>query len=245
MKKILSMAAIALFIAMTSCSGDDSPESTNPDTSSVFLTKIESTYDDGSSESSLFTYEGNKLIKEDYTDGGYALYEYSNSHISQILYYIDEEELFRKEIYEYNSENKLASYTHQILIPTTYISERIEFTHVDNNTVIAKNYNINNTLISTDTITISNGNITQYISEHNSGSVTNSFTYDDKNDPFKNIHDFDVIILSQYHYGGGVNNVITENLENVNGNTYTYTYNANGFPSISFRGGVTIQYFYE
>ena len=239
------MAAIALFMAMTSCSGVDSSEAVN-DTSSIFPTKIEETFDDGSSESSTYTYEGNKLIKETYSEGGYAMYEYSNNHISQILHYNSQNVLTRKEIFEYNNESKLASYTHQILIPTTFNSDRIEFTHIDNNTVIAKNYNNNNTLISTDTITISNGNITQCVSEYNSASVTNTFTYDDKKDPFRNVHDHDVMTLALYNYGGGVNNVLIENLENETGSTYTYTYDSNGFPlTSSFGEEVTTHYFYE
>lgn len=255
MKKILSIAAIALFMAMTSCSGDDSNETVNPE--NALLKKTVTTYEDGSIETGEFTYEGNKLIKMTYSEEEYDTFLYNNDGL------LAERRVFRtnnaheyKHIYEYNDTNKLISYSEIFVNSIGSYNTRVTFTYNSNNTITAMRYlslgEAEEELFDTSVITLTNNNITSVNTQEASGinEYTTSFTYDDKNNPFKNTYAYEVIMLTEYRHGGGINNVLSESDSN-DGVLYTseYEYNSNGYPTtmIDSEGGeqTITQYFYE
>src|ERR1044072_7607331 len=104
MKKILSMAAIALFMSMTSCSGDDSSETTNPSTETVLLKKIITTDEDGNAVTTNYTYDGTKLVKV--TDSqGLVSNHYYEGDLPVKVEYFENNVLTQRDVFTYANGN--------------------------------------------------------------------------------------------------------------------------------------------
>jgi hypothetical protein len=119
--------------------------------------------------------------------------------------------------------------------------------------IISKEY-IGNTYSKRKVITANGANIS-YISIYNGSSHTSfeniSYTYDVKNNPFRNMHSNN--ILSLVMQKGGASNSITyyhSNLGESESSDTQYTYNEHNFPITSTETKsngevITTQYFYE
>ena len=257
MKKTLSMAAIALFMMTASCSSDDSNETVNPSTETVLLKKIVTTYEDGSTETGELSYEGNKLIKMVYGEEEYETFLYNNDGLlaERHIFAINDNHEY-KHVYTYDTSNKLISFSEIFTHSIGSYNTRITFTYISNNTITAMRYislgDAEEELYDTSIITLTNNNIASVSTETASGSseTTSSFTYDDKNNPLKNISAYEVIMLTGYRHGGGINNLISES-DSIDGVLYTseYEYNSNGYPTTMTDSEdgeqTTTQYFYE
>lgn len=250
MKKLFALAATALFI-MTSCSSDDS---TNPGTNPNLglLKKLIETYDDGSSFTTDFNYNGNKLVSEVDSDGWETIYTYTGELVTEMKTYEDET-LFQTNMFTYDPNNKLA--THLMLLHTQNSGYKSEYTHNADGTITVENFHgdLNNqtTPIGTYIVTMSNNNVT----EIDMGTATQTFTYTNTIDPYSLIAGNEWMAVA-FAEGGGVNNMATWHYENTMGTvyndaTFTYTYNAANLPVTSVETDavtgdvVTTQFFYE
>ncbi|MEL1243457.1 hypothetical protein AAEO56_04220 [Flavobacterium sp. DGU11] len=263
MKKVFAMAAIALFM-MTSCSDDSSSSNNNNNNSdTVLLKKTIETSQEGTL-TTTFTYDGNKLMREDYSDGGYLEYSYTNGHLADMKYYDAGNLLTDKDIFTYNSNGKLATYVeyHYPLEEGDEIwVEKSVYTYNPDGTISFKSFQ-GDEVSQTEpwyadaTINLVNGNIISLMST-NAGQTT-ICTYDTKNSPYKNTVDFDAMALaflnSDQMTESGINNVLTFDLGNGDvTESITYTYNSDNYPvtsdkTTSYFGAeshTNIQYFYE
>ncbi|MCO6148263.1 hypothetical protein [Flavobacterium sp. NRK1] len=249
MKKIFAIAAIALFMA--SCSDDDSTSNNTENT--VLLKKTIETSSEGTL-TSTFTYSGTKLTKITRNDGSYDEYIYEGDLVTSIKYH-EGGEIIQEDIFTYNSDNKLATFT--TLSFDEEIGDKNEYIYNSNGTITVNGYygDLDSQTYEggTGTITITNGNIIKYESD---GEVF-QYTYDSKNFPLKNITSYDSMTLSYPEAGGGLNNTVTYTA-NFGGSddessVFSYTYNAAGYPltstevlnSFGDEEQINIQYFYE
>ncbi|KGO94264.1 hypothetical protein [Flavobacterium subsaxonicum] len=250
MKKIFTLAAIALF-TLASCSDDDATSTTtNPEESLVFVKKtIETDSFDGSVITTTYTYTGNKLVSAESSDGTTEVRSYdNNNHLVAIEY--NDEGYIKKEEFVYNSAGQLITYYWKIMYED--YAEKTTFTYNANGTISTLetwgDLTSQTDVDGTGLITLSNGNIIQHAFTSSYGTEVNNFTYDDKNNPFRNVLGQDAINLTIPE--DGVNNILTSVDEGNNNFTNTYTYNSNNYPTVNVLSfdddsTKTTQYFYE
>ncbi|GAA3582844.1 hypothetical protein [Snuella lapsa] len=232
---------VTLFISVLACSSesDDSKETPND---GILIEKI--IYDKGTEDeyTETFIYDGNKLMSVDYGDDYKNVYTYDdNDNLIKDDAYA-ENELMATIAIEYNSENKVASYTETFHdgsgLEGIY---KYELSYNNDATITVKVYNKTSSsdfeLYNTETITLNGKNIVKIV--HDDG-YTESYTYDNKNSAFKNIHAIEVLnLLSHHEYGAEIysntHNIISfvESGDSISDNyndIYEYTYNENNYP---------------
>lgn len=238
-KKIL-IASIA--IVLMSCSRDsDSPSDTTP----ILIKKINYLSNTGSVEGSMnFTYNEDKIVKLETSDGEEKVeYTYTGDDISKTIYYINNN---ITEINEYYyTGGKLTSRKITNATDSNY-NETITYNYVNDNLVkynMVTGYSISNgvvTLYRTNyDVYLSNGNLNKIVSTStNSGTTTETYSYDNKNNLYKNIKGYLKIMLFDIDGGYGLNNLTSstrsQSLSGTNltsSLTNTYTYNSNNFPT--------------
>lgn len=249
MKKVLAMAAIALF--MVSCS-DDSSDSTNNGNNgeNTVLLKKSIEVVDGETFTSTYTYEGTKLVKVEY--GAYSEeYFYTGDLLTSATFNQGSES--SQHTYTYNADNTLK--THIELVPN-YGGSRYEYTYNSNGTITVTHYvgdlESQTQLNDVSIVTMNNNNIVSVVMDD---IDTTTYTFDTKNNPLKNITCFKTFILTELE--GGASNILSST------NTYdgevdystvvTHTYNSSNYPltsteTLTFEDGEminTAEYFYE
>lgn len=206
----------------------------------VLPRQIIETYEDGSTITIDFTFEGNKLIKDEVT------YSYINEPSETDIYdYIYDNDLLVRvnnsftgpsgnndsdySVFEYNSNNQLIS-------ETIYFTENGQVINTQIDTYV---HNSDGTITFTEggeeiyILSFVNGNLVT--SEHINGENDYSYTYDNKNAVAKNIYTREVIGL--FSPESGINNLMIS--VNTGGATDTdnlnisYTYNSDNFPATS------------
>lgn len=254
MKKIFLAAFVAFSaIAFTSCGDNDSDSSSNNGTENVLLKKIVETYD-GENYTSTFEYSGNKLVRISNSDGTIEQFTYNGDKITQRFITAGQtEDHTQKDTYVYDSEGRLASYIMFLDYEdnSSDLEDKRLYTYNTDGTISVKTYLGNGTipaeLSSTGTITLRDGNILSYIGTNRQ----ETYTYDNKKNPFKNILGYSSTIIS--YTEGGVNNALTYRYIDSPSVPYTentvYTYNSNGYPSADTTTDsdgevITTQYFY-
>lgn len=253
--KNFALSFSALFMILTSCSSDESSSS-----SSELLLKKEIVTDssDGSSYTMTYNYSGTNLTKISYSDdGSYDKFYYEGDLIAKIEFYDDTDFLEAKVTYTYTSDGKLASYVSLDFVNDD--GDREVYTYNANGTVSGVSYfgdsvsqNIPGT---TRTISFSNGEVSSEVSSSGFGSDTSyTYTYDTKNNPYKNIKGYsNIAAYSDSDNTGVSHNLLTRVRTSgsiTNTNDFTYTYNSDDYPltvSGSTAGVVneTIQYIYQ
>lgn len=241
MKKIIALLSVFVFF-VSSCSSDENPVETPQVANSGLLKKMIIITNNGDVNSTYeFTYNSNKLVKivspENYN---YSLYTYTGDLITKYETFNETTDVLTSKVtYTYNSAGQMTS-----AILLDYEDEdgyKEVYTHNSNGTVTSNMYMgdlITQTdYISTETLIFSNGNL---ISEE-----FDTYTYDDKVNPFKNILGFTKLLLS--YENNNFNNPLT--VSGLTNETYTYTYNNMNLPVTSELtiGGnpfYTVQYFY-
>lgn len=230
MKKILGLAAIALF--MVSCSGDDS-ESTNPAENAPILLKHGTIESDGNIIFFDIEYIGNRMIKLEYTSNSdqtyYSTqtYNYTGNALTSINTDLSTGYNY-KLLIEYFANGMMKKNT---IVDHTGEVWRNELSYPDNYSFIETSY-VNHPDPSVNMYTIQNGNI---IKEENPGRRF-EYEYDTKNAPKKNVEFADIFSVIRFDNGGeyGNNNRTKRTLyvENEIYDTYTYeyTYDANNYP---------------
>jgi len=259
MKKLLCLFAFSA-VFLTSCSSSDS-SSTSVTESDVLVTKtVEHYTNDNSTVTTNFTYNGKKIVSAAYSDGITETYTYTGELISGIKQYDDTNTLIVEETFTYNGSGQLVTY---LLRDYDSNHGRKEvFVHNSNNTVSYSVFTGDNdtqpNATETGTIHFTNGEVTQIDNTVNSPSITGTriYTYDSKNNPFKNITGVEKINFVNEEAIGVSHNILTDHYTSTfptdETNTTTYTYNNLNFPLLEseFDGSntapsVTTQYTYN
>lgn len=254
MKKLaLACSTFLLILSSCSSSSDSSSSSTDLKLHQLIIT--------GSADANTatYTYSGNKLLRIDNSaDGSYEKVYYTGNLVTKFEYYDDTNTLLEKTTYTYNSDNKLASYTYVDFDGDT--AEKEVFTYNSNGTV-SSSYSFANSasedptdVVTTRVITIIDGEVHSTVSTGDD-NTTYTYTYDTKNNPYKNILGFDKLGgYADNENLGVIHNIVTESHQSAGSSavtdTYTYTYNSSDFPTTAIvtETGTTmetLQYIYE
>lgn len=231
MKKLICLFGLSALL-LTSCSSSDSSSSTT-DESDVLVTRTVETYaNDGSVVTTNYTYNGKKAVQSTDSDGYYDKFIYTGDLLTRVEYYNFDDELEQTETFTYNSSGQVITYVRSE--PIDDLGVRETYVYNSNGTVSTTSYIGNatsqTTAAETGIIHISGGEVT--MTELSSGEM-HMYTYDTKNNPFKNVTGFDKILFVEGESTGGFNhNIVTD--------TYTgfgtevvnsvYTYNAMNYP---------------
>lgn len=247
MKKLFALVS-AFALVFTSCSNDEDDNSNNiPD---VLVTKIIETYDDNSTYTTEYVYSGTKLVSSTGSDGEYELFTYTGNLITKIEYFLSDDTLDELETYTYDSSDRLISFV-RVFPTNTDWGNKETYTYNTNGTISVNyysgDYNSQTNLDQTGVITFLNGEISQIAT---SDGNTDDYTYDNKNNPFKNVLGYNKIYFTDALTDGVVNNVVTMT-SSLTGGSYvnTNTYNSNDFiltsESVSSVETISSEFFYN
>ncbi|MFH4965267.1 hypothetical protein V8G69_09720 [Gaetbulibacter sp. M235] len=269
--KLNQFLLFTLCLTFFACSTEstDTPEEENP-ADNTLLKKI--IYNKGTVDeySETYNYNGNKLISVVGTDGSEEwknVYTYDDNDNLIKDDYFDADGHIASVVLEYNSENKIATYTETFLESSGLGDRKYKsvFTYNNDGTLTNKVYvsysNSDFELGWTETITLNGKNIAEIADDE---GYKISYGYDDKNGMFKNIHAIEVLnILSENEFGayiyGNTNNIVSyvESDTSISGNyndKYEYTYNEKNYPKTciytsqygnGYEDIETIEFFYE
>jgi len=246
MKKIIALLCVfALFVS--SCSSDEVTVPTVPtpsDISGVLLKRIvEKDENNNVIETEDYTYNGNKLLKILLSDGSYYQFTYVGDLITEVKKYDSSDVLTNSEEYAYNSSNKLIS----------YITKSYEFGDADREVFV---YNLDGT-VTANTFTgdlvsqtspsstytklfFQNSEVLKIERYNASNDVlleTSNFTYDEKNNPNRNILGYDKLYFTEGSTSGNLRNLLTSD-DAADPYYAEYTYNSNNFPTIEIYKGL-------
>ncbi|TRX02032.1 hypothetical protein [Flavobacterium gawalongense] len=207
-------------LMLNSCSSNSETETKPVD--SVLVKKIILTHSANDIETFTYKYDGNKIVSRK-NDGGFVSnYTYTGNVITKI------EEL---------SDNKFQSsrdYTYvdgkvaTLVLKTNYDgTDTHSYTYNSNGTVSYKRTRSNG--VNTGILTIVNGNIVKNEVFYN-GSLSSTYTYeyDTKNNPFKNVLGFNLLLDTNEEMFSPNN--MTQDGGGTPALNYTFKYDANGFP---------------
>jgi hypothetical protein len=239
MKKIvLLLSVVSLVIASCSSDADSLPvivplADSVVDTNGILVKKQEYTDTGFPTEIYNYTYSGNKLVKITDQDGGYSNVTYTGDLITKIEHYDNGNGLIANEIFTYTASNKMLTNTYKDF--DANIGTKYTYTYNSDGTVSYDYYFGDST-----TQTTSNGSYKMFFlnnevikMEHYSQTgvltKTDTFTYDGKNNPFKNITGWAELGYNQGETGSAFQNLVNNNNPN---EMYTnfYTYDSNNFP---------------
>lgn len=249
MKKFI-ISSLALFALVNCTSSDDSPEE-NPVVDPMTIvptkfteitqdnqtyviqfkyngTKILESYDTGEDEKTVFTYNGDDIVKTEDYEGTTVRYirefTYSNGRVaSEKVTNTYSGTLTYTKTFQYLSDNhvKYNEYSGSTYNPITGVHTNLTFSQND--------------------VYISNSkNLVSATSVDGGQTRTYTYHYDGQNSPFKNVRGYLKINLFMSLDGEGGNNNLTSQLQNVTGTvpgSYTttgiHTYNNYNFPTKS------------
>jgi len=254
MKKLILLFT-AVSLALSSCSSDADPlPSPTPvvDVNTILVKKRIYTETGSPSETYDYTYNGNKLSK--ITDAyGDSKITYTGDLITMVEHFDNAQILEESDHFTYNSLNKMTTYVYKDVISN--IGNKELYVYNSDGTITANKYQGNATTQTTFTgsykLFLQNNEVVKCEEYNSTGSLFNTinYTYDGKNNPFKNIIGWANVSYTNDRLGGIFQNVVTEvsNLDNFNN---TYTYNSSNFPTLETtkdNSNVTLsstQYFY-
>jgi YD repeat-containing protein len=231
MKKILlfiTMAALA-----TSCSDD--LNSGNPGGGSdsyVLVKKQVETAADGSSITTNYSYDANKLTSVTHSNGTNEAYTYFENYITEIRHY-ENGGLIEKEVFTYSTSGLTGyvSYLYDLANPANNNAVKYEYIY-NGGTITVNKYtgDQSSQTVAAGTVTLtvtSNGNITQY----HSGTTTIDYNFDLNSSPVREIAGYQAVVLAALE--GGANNITTKRVNNngtIANSLNTYVYNPVNYP---------------
>jgi len=228
MKKILCLFG-ALTLLLTSCSSDDNESNDNTD--AVLLKKTIITDSEGDAVTSIYTYDGNKIVSivDDSGDVN-EYYTYTGNLITKLEYRFPDGSIDQVNTYTYNAEGKLVTF---VRTQTNYVHKEV-FTYNADGTVTAKSYSgdSESELMegTVNTIKFVNGEVSEIISP-DASNEEHVYTYDTKNNPMKNVIGMDKIAFIDGEGNGVKFNILTDTSEDELWTNSTFTYNDNGYPT--------------
>lgn len=153
-----------------------------------------------------YIYTGDKLTRINYPDANtYILIEYTGSQVSKFTEFDPTLGEAVKHLVTFSGSN----------FTTTSYSGDLTTQALLEGTVVS---------------TVQNGNIVQREKTHAGITSTTTYVYDTKNNPFKNIANYDVIKILLGDLDGSSNNVTVVNYQG-NTKTLNYVYNADNYPT--------------
>ena len=228
MKKILCLFG-ALSLLLTSCSSDDNESNDNTD--AVLLKKTIITDSEGDAVTSIYTYDGNKIVSivDDSGDVN-EYYTYTGNLITKLEYRFPDGSIDQVNTYTYNAEGKLVTF---VRTQTNYVHKEV-FTYNADGTVTAESYSgdSESELMegTVNTIKFVNGEVSEIISP-DASNEEHVYTYDTKNNPMKNVIGMDKIAFIDGEGNGVKFNILTDTTEDELWTNSTFTYNDNGYPT--------------
>lgn len=227
MKKIfLFVSFIALTLTSCSSSDDSSPDPTN-----MLVKKFTSNDEDGVLTTNI-TYNGNKIVKMVDSDGYRAQFTYTGNLITKVDSYVDDS-LEQSDIYTYDSSGRVLSY--KMLDFGSETGDLTTFNYNANGTISTELFvgdlDDQSMLNETGMIYFTNGEVSK-IEKYFDGTLasTSLYTYDTKNNPFKNITGFSAISFTDGDASGILHNVLT-NVYEGSSSTFSMTYNSSDYPT--------------
>jgi len=242
-------------LTLVSCSSEDSPVIPPIGSSGTLVKKTIETLPDGEVITTDYTYNGHKLDKVTYSYGYYDKYTYTGNLITKIEYFDADDVLDTKELFTYNDDNKLISYTKFIYALTDSFREDYVY-NVDGTISVSQYYgdlSAQDDLGSTGVIYFTEGEITKIERTVFGMGMTHTdlYTYDNKNNAYKNVVGAERITFQSFSADGNNHNTshIFYDEDDVNV-TISHTYNSNNYPvtetSVGSDGDtITTQFFYE
>ncbi|MGV3697969.1 hypothetical protein [Flavobacterium sp.] len=235
MKKILYLFAFSTLL-LSSCSSDSSDSPADVTLVKTMVIDIANPADDDFNL--LFSYSGNKLVSV--KDSGVLIdqYIYTGDKLTRINYpedntYIlieytgDQVSRFTEYDPDFDSATKtLVSYSGNTFTRSVYEGDMTAQT----------------TLIFTEVCTVQNGNVTQISRTVFGSTSTETYAYDTKNNPFKNISNFATFQVLDLDIDGNTNNCTALNYP-VNPYTVSITYNDEDYPvtELSYDGSAVLK----
>lgn len=252
MKKVLFTLAIGL-ATLTSCESDSDSNNSNSN-EVVLITQSVDTYADGSTTTVNYTYDGNKLVGTDASDGYEDTYTYTGGLLTKIEDTHGAPDEVDVSVLEYDSSDRLIKETVNYddgleVVVNTFV--------YNTDGTVTKNHGSEDV---TSVYTIVSGNLTKTVyTDSNAGeSSVTTVTYDNNNQPFKNIANADTFLL--LGYSAFTNNQLSVTVTGSasypedNSNTVYNTFNSDDYPSKStttYMSGTvdeetqTTEYFYN
>lgn len=227
MKKLFLFIGASLLM-LTSCSSDDS-NSSEP-TATVLLKKT-STVSNGKTYTQDFTYSGNKIVSNVDRDGNKTAFTYTGDFITKVV------NIDNKGVVDYTID---FTYTNgKLTSKLTYESGekykyKTKYVHNTDGTISFEEFRV-----ALDTgVEQESGNIGKYTykggnlikkekSYYGSESII-SYEYDAKNNPFKNVLGFNLLLDEEMSTNNIVKTTFSNSKDIV---TRTFIYNADGFPT--------------
>jgi hypothetical protein len=248
MKKILCLFSALTLVLISSCSSDDS--SSSDSSGIVLLKKTIRTDSDGLKITTNFTYDGNKLVSiVDNSGDGNTYYTYTNDLIIKEVYKLPDGTVEQINTYEYDTNKRLVVFVRSE--PIDELGTKHVYIYNADGTISIKDYigdDKSQTVFNGEgKITFTNGEITSITTDY---SPDKAYTYDDKNNPMKNVIGLDKIAFEDSDASGIFHNIVSEKDTESNEvvGTYVFTYNSDNYPvkSIDTEHGekTTTEYFY-
>lgn len=235
MKKLLCLLSFAALL-MSSCSSGDS-SSTPATETDVLVTKTVESYSNGDpSITTNFTYNGKKIVGVSDSDGYYDQFFYTGNLITNVKHYDSDDILQEEETFTYNSSGDLVTY---LIVESQLDNGHKEtYVHNSNGTISVSSYSgsatVQNNLSTTGLVYFVNGEVSKYETSIGASlESTTLYTYDTKNNPYKNITGYDKIAFIDSESNGFSHNVLTQNMNSTGfDESYTsvYTYNTLNYP---------------
>lgn len=228
MKKLLSLLGATLLV-LTSCSTDDT-NSSNP--AATILVKKTSNVDNGKTYTEDYTYSGNKIVSIVDNDGNKTAFTYTGDVITKIV------DTDNKGVVDYTSD---FAYTNGKLTsmitfePGAQYKYKTKYVHNTDGTISFEEFRISvatgveQEYGSIGKYTYKDGNLSKKERSYYGSESITSYEYDTKNNPFKNVLGFNLLIDNEYY---SINNVVKITYSKSNEVfSNTYIYNADGFPT--------------
>lgn len=256
MKKLIFTYSIVI-ITLFSCSkSDNSEQITDPtiDPNTVLLKKMIVSQGTQTITTDI-NYNGYKIVGSTSSDGSSIIFTYTGNLITKIEYYTGST-LSQKDTYVYNANGKIETFVQleYTTTPTSGYGAKEEYVYNSDGTTSYSHYTGNlvsqNTLSYTGKIFYINGEVSKIEKYQGSNTSVINYTYDTKNNIFKNVLGYGATTVANGHPTGILNNLLTEtNPSNSNSTvSYSYTYNLSDFPITSTKtnsfGTINKQYFY-
>ncbi|GAA3729556.1 MULTISPECIES: hypothetical protein [Flavobacterium] len=245
MKKILCLFG-ALALVLTSCSSDDSSSDSSD---GVLLKKTVIKNTEGDTYTINYKYDGNKIVSAiDDTGDSNMYYTYTGNLITKIEFKYPDGTIDQVNTYSYNADGKLTTFLR--VEPNMDWGHKEVYTYNTDGTITVKSYSGDSESQtsegSTSTIKFVNGEVSEIISE--SSSESHKYTYDNKNNPMKNILGMDKIAFVDGEGSGVKFNILTDTSDGDLWTNSTFTYNESGYPVKEVDAGSdslgTSEYFY-
>lgn len=250
MKKLLFLFTATLLV-LTSCSKDDDNSSDSNPATATLVKKI--IYTEGTETySTILNYNGNKIVSAVSSDNYKTNYTYNGDVITKTEDFDDKNVVETTTEYTYANGKLATSFVKESGAP---YDVKTVYTYNADGTVSFTDSNFNKTtgaLVDdggrVGKYTYSAGNLVKKAYSYYGTEYTNTFEYDTKNNPVKNITGFSLLLDNEEDFCA--NNLLKRTSSTSTGiETHTYTYDVNGFPieQKSFYNGTaygTAQYQY-